>query len=328
MKPHNFFSNKQNIQFISWITQNKNSKKFQEILIKWVNENTKTKSPKDTEHERVQFITDSFNNNNTDFGKELIETFYIKFGKNIKNVEHLGNNKDHYDMLFTLDNGTVMSCEEKGNSNSTKISENDSSPWAQSIQRANIPGNQITQCKVLARLWYEKVICKNIIREDLGMTSEIPDYETWIKDAFRAGDPKTEYVKELKEKYRNKYGAKCSMNGKNNSPYDYRQDVVPFLEFTEEDKITLINEVQHKLDYVMSEKDCWLQTVGTIPNLKYKWFNHIGSPKIIKVEKKIGTLDTQFVFTTQDDNGVLKTFDTIIRFGKGTGYTNIRMDIR
>jgi len=78
----------------------------------------------------------------------------------------------------------------------------------------------------------------------------------------------------------------------------------------------------------MNEKDCWLQTVGMIPNLKFKWFKHIGSPKIIKVEKKIGTLDTQFIFTTQEETDVLKTFEAILRFGKGTGFTNIRMDIR
>jgi hypothetical protein len=160
------------------------------------------------------------------------------------------------------------------------------------------------------------------------MTSEIPEYEIWEKDAFRAGDPKTDYGKELKEKYRKKYGTKSSMNGKKNSPYDYRKDVVSLLEFSEEDKITLINEVQLKLDSLMIQKDCWLQTIGMIPNLKFKWFNHIGSPKIIKVEKRIGTLDSQFIFTTQDETGGLNTFGTILRFGKGTGYSNIRMDIR
>jgi hypothetical protein len=297
------------------------------VFLNWVDENTKTRSPKDTEHKRVQFITDSFNNN-TEFGKELKETFYTNFGKHITNVEHLGNNKDHYDLLFTLDDGTTMRCEEKGNSNSTKLSENDSPPWEQSVQRANIPGNQITMCKNFAVLWHDKVVCNKSIRDHLYMISEIPDYETWVKDAFRAGDPKTNYGKELKKNYRIEYGAKSSMNGKKNSPYDYRQDVVPLLEFTEEDKITLINEVQLKLDSVMNEKDCWLQTVGMIPNLKFKWFKHIGSPKIIKVEKKIGTLDTQFIFTTQEETDVLKTFEAILRFGKGTGFTNIRMDIR
>jgi len=327
MEASRFFSKKQHIQFIAWITQNKNNTNFKDDLVKWVNENTKTKSPKDIEHERVQFITDSFNNN-TEFGKELKETFYTQFGKRITNVEHLGNNKDHYDMRFTMDDGTTMSCEEKGNSNSTKLSKDGGSPWEQSIQRANIPGNQITMCKVFSRLWYDKVVCNNSIREDLNMTSEIPEYEIWEKDAFRAGDPKTDYGKELKEKYRKKYGTKSSMNGKKNSPYDYRKDVVSLLEFSEEDKITLINEVQLKLDSLMIQKDCWLQTIGMIPNLKFKWFNHIGSPKIIKVEKKIGTLDSQFIFTTQDETGGLNTFGTILRFGKGTGYSNIRMDIR
>jgi hypothetical protein len=289
--------------------------------------NTKTKSPKDIEHERVQFITDSFNNN-TELGKKLKETFYTKFGKRITNVDHLGNNNDHYDMRFYLDDGTTKTCEEKGNSNSNKLSDDDSSPWEQSIQRANIPGNKITMCKIFARLWHDKVVCNKSIRDDLNMISEFPDYETWIKDGFRTGDPQTNYVKELKEKYRRKYGAKSSMNGKKNSPYDYRQDVVPLLEFTEEDKITLIHEIQTKLNSVMNEKDCWLQTIGMVPNLKFKWFSHIGSPKIIKVAKKTGTLDTQFIFTTQDATGGVKTFETILRFGKGTGFTNIRMDIR
>ena len=315
---------KQPIKKKSKVNQTKTTQK----LIFTETQNTKKKSPKDIEHVRVQFITDSFNNN-TEFGKEFKVTFYTNFGKHITNVEHLGNNNDHYDMRFTLDDGTTMKCEEKGNSNSTKLSKDGSSPWEQSVQRANIPGNQITMCKVFTRLWYDKVVCNNSIREDLDITSEIPEYEIWEKDAFRAGDPKTDYVKELKEKYRRKYGAKSSMNGfTKTSPYDYRQDVVPLLEFNEEDKITLINEIQIKLDSIMSEKDCWLQTIGTIPNLKFKWFNHIGSPKIIKVEKKTGTLDTQFIFTTQDATGVVKTFETILRFGKGTGFTNIRMDIR
>ena len=122
------------------------------------------------------------------------------------------------------------------------------------------------------------------------------------------------------------------MNGKNNSPYNYRLKVNPLFDFTEEDKKILIKETQLKLDEIMNEKDCWLQTCGTIEDkLNFKWYKKISSHKIIDIKMTSGcgkkhNINSDLYFNYIVENG--NNFKCILRFGRGTGFSNIRYDIR
>ena len=77
----------------------------------------------------------------------------------------------------------------------------------------------------------------------------------------------------------------------------------------------------------MDEKECWLQTTGTLDNkISFKWYDKIESPKILDVNIvwKKGA-DIYFNFITDNKKN---DFSSILRFGKGTGFSNIRYDIR
>ena len=143
------------------------------------------------------------------------------------------------------------------------------------------------------------------------------------KDAFKFA-PNPDYGKELTKKYQTRHG-KTSMNGKKNSPKDYRIEVIK--EFTLDDNLKniLIKEVQKRLDEIMGEKDVWLQTTGDIETDKFsfKWSKNIVSQKIKDVVL-LPKSDINFLFNCEDE----KSFKCILRFGKGTGFSNIRLDFK
>ena len=117
------------------------------------------------------------------------------------------------------------------------------------------------------------------------------------------------------------------MNGKKDSPYDYRELVNEQFDFTDMDKKILIKETQNKLDLIMEEKECWLQTTGTIDSdISFRWYNKMESPQIKDITMSWNRgADIYFNFITQEKN---LDFKCILRFGKGTGFSNIRFDIR
>mgnify|MGYP001317003584 CR=1 FL=1 len=266
-------------------------------------------------------------NNNTSTGKLLKDEYEKEFGKKIKSVSPFGGNREHFDILVTDEDNKTRKIEEKhsnkGISNKT--------PWDDSVQRYNGPANQFSICKFYALLWYIFIIRGGEIQEYCECC-DIPSFPVWYeKDAMSNGDPRTTWGKKLKKKYQEEH-PKSSMNGKNNSPKDLRKYVNYSFERifnqNEQMKNILINETQIIMDKIMKEKEGWLQTTGVIESntFKCKWSDQIASPTIISVEAsyKEGS-DIYFVFKTQEENN---EFKSIIRFGKGTGFSNIRYDIR
>tara|TARA_B100000674_G_C37809158_1_gene900275 strand:- start:35 stop:901 length:867 start_codon:yes stop_codon:yes gene_type:complete len=282
---------------------------------------------KKVEEKRVNFIINEVNQN-TPLGISIKDSFELKFGKKIEKFENIGGKlKDHYDLIIVCEDGTRLKCEEKGTNCFYESLEDFTQPWANSVQRFNGPGNKFKIGIKYAKLWYSLVVSNKEISKEYGVNSEIPSEEEWLtKDAFQCGNPKTEWGKEFKRKYRAKH-PKSSMNGKINSPKDYREIVNEDFKLTEEDKVILLKETQEILDHIMNEKECWLQTCGTIENkLNFRWHDKIEPPKItdIELEWKKGA-DIYFNFITENN---LADFKCILRFGKGTGFSNIRFDIR
>ena len=104
-------------------------------------------------------------------------------------------------------------------------------------------------------------------------------------------------------------------------------DEVGFYDFTLTDDETkiFIQQIKDKLNDVLSQKDCFLQTKGDIDTdeFEFAWRDAVASPNItsinIRREKDI------FIDLFDDEN---EGFTGILRWGKGCGFTNIRFDVR
>lgn len=276
---------------------------------------------------RIKKIIDCINNKN-EIGLKLRSEFQNKFNKQIDTIiNNGGTNTDHYDFSIKCSNNEIIKCEEKSTCKNIKNLENIILPWQKSVQRFNGPGNKFTIGIKYAKHWYQKVIKEGNLKEEYNIKSNIPTEQEWLdKDAFKCGNPKSEYGKEFKKKYREKHN-RSSLNGKLNSQKDYRVDVNNSFKFNEDDKKQLIKETQEKLNLIMNDKDCWLFTCGNIDNkFNFKWFSKIDSVQILDVTmtyKEGG--DIYFNFKTQSEE---TDFKSILRFGKGTGFSNIRFDLR
>ena len=291
----------------------------------------KRKTNRLREDERVDFLCDSINNR-TPFGVELKTTYYKKLNKEIDYVEKTNQNQSHFDIVIYHTDKTKNRCEEKGTETLLSCDKLElGNPWDNSVQRFNGPGNKFSIGLEYAKAWYNIVLKENgeHLRSEYNITAKIPEIDTWLeKDAFACGDPVTEFGIELKKNYREKH-PKTSMNGKNGSPKDYRELVnKQFVEdFNKKKAEVLIKEVQSILNNIMNEKDCWLKTSGNIKNdkLTFCWVNKIKPPKITGVEISWNKgADIYFNFKGDE----LNDFKCILRFGKGTGFSNIRFDIR
>jgi hypothetical protein len=267
---------------------------------------------------RINFIIKNINDR-TVFGDKLRTSYTEKFEKEIlEAVNHGGDLKSHYDFIIKHTDGTEIKCEEKGSENKKLMNK---SPWENSVQVFNGSGKKFSVARKWAEEWYNKVTTLPEIIETYS-TGPPPSIEEWLKkDAFVCGDPKTEYSKKLKKEYRALY-PKCSMNGFGKSPYDYRKLVNPSFSFDQTDKETLIKETQEILDAIFPEKGCWLQTSGNDETMKFKWWGEIDAPKIKGVKMKYST-DLDFIYECDT-----LTLQAKLRFGKGCGFSNVRLDIK
>lgn len=277
---------------------------------------------------RVQWISEQINSR-TEMGTKMCQDYFKTFGKEILRVEQKGSNTDHYDLLIYHTDGTSKTCEEKGSKIYRKRMDSFVIPWDNSVQRYNGIGNKFTIGRKYADLWYDLIVANKDTSNFYGIDiSLIPTKEEWLRrEAFACGDPKTEWGRLLKKKHREMYPGHTSMNGKFGVPFDSREIVNPKFIFTEDDKHILLKETQIKLDQIMNEKECWLQTSGTIEEpFNWQWHDKIESPKIKDIEMTWSKgADIYFDFIAENAK---YNFKCILRFGKGTGFSNIRFDIR
>ena len=274
---------------------------------------------------RVLWISENINNK-TLIGTKMCQDYFKTFGKHIERVEQKGSNSDHYDLLIYNTDGTTTRCEEKGSKTYRKIMDSFEIPWNNSVQRFNGIGKNFNIARKYAELWYDLIVSNKDTSTFYGIDiSLIPTKEEWLRrDAF-AFAPKTEWGLLLKKKHREMYPGHTSMNGKKGVPVDSREIVNPKFIFTENDKQILLKEALIKLNQIMNEKECWLQTSGNIEEpFNWQWHDKIESPKIKDIEMTWSKgADIYFHFIAENAN-----FKGILRFGKGTGFSNIRFDIR
>ena len=280
------------------------------------------KTAKKDEDIRVKWICENINNQ-TELGESIIIKYYENFNKIILYVEKKGGNNIHYDILIHHHDGTTFRCEEKGSQSYTENINENTPPHENSVEFYNGPSQKFSISKKYLKLWYDLIV-NNIDINNKYNLPKPPTFEEWLVGGpYCMVDPKSEYSIKTKENYRNIYPKK-SMNGWGHDNIDYRIEPNKAFNMTDEEKSTLIKEVQEIYNDIMNQKDVWLQTTGTIDGpFSFKWFNKIEPKKIINVEL-VKKKDIEFIFKLEDNT----SFTGIMRWGKGCGFSCFRVDFK
>ena len=282
-------------------------------------ERTKAKAKKNEESDIKEIVT-AINDPLSAAGIQLRSAFKEVFGVEVEGArqKNSGGRGTHFD-FEVLVSGSWKKVEHKG-SKAYKAINVDEPPWTGGVEFFNGTGKLFTLGCLYARQWYDKYIASGALANKYGLTSEIPDYDTWFaKDAMRQGDPTTPFGLELRSKFRGEgaihLGGGC---------FDERNEMTCNFIIDDANFEIIKNEVLEKAKEVLVQKDYWLQIHGDI-NSKFfcKWSPPLTLTSITQV-KRIPCSDLLLEFTT--DMGF--PIRSILRWGKGQGLSNIRIDLR
>ena len=292
---------------------------------------------KKDEEMRLKLIYDNCNNN-TPIGIKIKENYKKKFNKEIKEINITAKRTDHYDLQIIHIDGTIKKCEEKGTKTyHPNINQKNKKPWEYSVQIFNGYGDHFGVCHIFAKLWYKLYIEPDNINEKYNIETPIPSCEEWINtDAF-SFDVKSKYAIELKKNFREIHGL-TSLNGRSikgfkPNNFDYRINFKNNFKklFTDEIKKIMIEEVQEKFNKAFKEKECYLQTTGDIEtdNFSFKWYEPIEPPKIKDIIMRNTGTDIDFDIIKENNKNIeYYEYWLKLRFGRGSGYSNIRLDFK
>jgi len=223
----------------------------------------------------------------------------------------------HYDLEIELNNTWWKKVEHKG-SQQYRMPSPGERPWNAGVQFHNGGCEKYSIARKYARLWYDMYIASGILRQEFDLMSPTPTFEEWFeKDCRVQSDPKTSFGKELKQKVRDARGEKASLLEK-------RAAVIEALEITEEDTNTLIAEVLPIANNVLLQKEYWLSIHGNLEgDFHAVWYPQFAIESIQQVIVK-KNLDVEFTFVCPNDF----TFHAILRWGKGAGFSCLRIDLK
>ena len=271
---------------------------------------------------RIEWICKQINDN-TDMGIKIKEDYFKEFNKQILHVEKKGNNRDHYDILIYHTDETTGRCEEKGTKHYNDIINPDTPPHENSVEFYNGPAEKFSISKKYLKSWYDLVVNNHEINQKYNLSDPPPFGEWLVGGPYCMIDPTSEHSIKTKENYRNIYPKK-SMNGHGHDEIDYRIEPKNAFNIDDEEKSTLIKEVQDIYNDILNQKDVWLQTTGIIDGpFSFKWFDKIEPKKIVDVEL-VKKKDIEFIFKLEDNS----SFTGIMRWGKGCGFSCFRMDFK
>lgn len=254
----------------------------------------------------------------TPAGSRILSSFKEKFGVEISSARcRSGTDRGtHYDFEVEV-NGMWKKVEHKG-SIVYRLPTHEDAPWKYGVQFHNGGCEKYSLARKYARVWYTLYIESGKLREEFGINAPTPTFEEWFeKDCRVQGDPRTAFGKELKMKVRERHGAKASL-------LDKRADVLQAIEITDEDKATLMKEVLPVVNEVLSQKELWLAIYGKLDSE----FNAVWYPQLmiddiedVIVEKK-KDLEFRFLYSNKFQ------FYGILRWGKGAGFSCLRLDLK
>jgi hypothetical protein len=257
--------------------------------------------------------------------QSIISSFAITFpGKRIidAKIRDGSNRSTHHDICILVqdihnNNETWFNVEHKGSINVTAKSKA-TKPWALGVQFANLSCIKFTMAKKYAQKWYDILISSDKLKNEFEISAEIPTFNDWYsKDCCSQGDPKTSFGIELKNKVRLKTNGSSLLNK--------RKEVIDNLTLDENDIEIFKNEVLPIVKDVLEQKDYFLIIKGLLcsDNFNVSWYpkfiiNDIISINVIK--KK----DIEFEFKCSDN----VSFNGILRWGKGAGFSCLRIDFK
>ena len=257
-------------------------------------------------------------------GQRFLTSFKEKFDCEILDARaRQGSSRGtHYDfdILVRFPNGEEVwkHVEHKG-SKACRPIKDDEKPWAAGVQFHNGGCDKYSLAKDYAKKHYDIHIASGSLKTAFGLSAPTPSFEDWFKqDCCVQDDPRSAFGKELKQKVRAKRGVRSSL-------LKERQPVIEALEITEEVKQQLIKEVLPIANQALEQKDYWLTICGSLEdgNFNIAWNPKftIGSIQDLEITKK---KDITFKFKCSDDF----TFGGILRWGKGAGFSCLRVDLK
>lgn len=257
-------------------------------------------------------------NTRTPTGLKILAAFKDTFGVEPTAArERTGSNRGtHYDFEVEVDH-VWKKVEHKG-SQVYRLPNADDAPWKAGVQFHNGGCEKYSLARKYARTWYETHLQSGALKEEFAISAPCPEFDEWFeKDCRTQGDPKTPFGEELKRKVRDARGPKASLLEK-------RKSVLDALEITEEDKSTLIAEVLPIANQALEQKEYWLSIHGSLDGDFYAvWYPQF---KIESIQDVVITknLDVELTFLCANDF----TFHGILRWGKGAGFSCIRVDLK
>jgi hypothetical protein len=269
------------------------------------------------EVEDIQMIVDAINAR-TLVGCRIIDAFRTKFGREITAARHrTGPSRGtHYDFEVEVD-GQWKKVEHKGEK-LYRIPLPTDAPWKAGVQFHNGGCEKYSLARAYAQTWYSQLVGSGTLADEFGITAPIPEFEEWFeKDCRVQGDPRTAFGRELKRKVREVRGARSSL-------LDKRAAVLDALTIAEEDKATLIAEVLPIANHALLQKEYWLSIHGSVKgDFHACWYPQFAIESItdVIVEKR---LDLEITFVSTGGFN----FNAIMRWGKGAGFSCLRIDLK
>ncbi len=260
-------------------------------------------------------------------GLRLMTSFKEKFNLELLDARaRAGNRGVHYDFQILVETKVLnirdrtwstkqvwKNVEHKGSQSTSPIPA-DQTPWAAGVQFHNGGCDKYTIGRLYARCWYDTLIASGRLKTSWNLTSPTPTFDEWFhKDAKRQDDPTTEFGVELKRKVRES-GQKLG---------DLRTQVHAVFQPTEADLSLFKEEVLAVLNRCLQEKDYWLTIHGNIlGDFHCAWY-----PQFLLADLSAVTMrkekDIWFDFESSETK-----FSSILRWGKGAGFSNLRIDAR
>ena len=262
--------------------------------------------------------------NRTPTGLKLVAAFERRFGCRLLDARQLkaaGGRGKHYDLEIEVEGLGWQKVEHKGSATYKPI-DHEQPPWVQGVQFYNGTGSKYTLAIRYATEWHTKYIASGHINRTYGLKSTPPSLDEWLKkDAFVQGNPKTTWGLELRSKFRPADGTR----GKRAGCFDERDEMKQLFNVADCDLTTITKEVLELAQAVLSEKNYWLQIQGDVAgNFNCEWHPQINVSKITDVQVVEECSDVLIRFQT--DMGF--PIHAMLRWGKGQGLSNIRIDLR
>jgi hypothetical protein len=270
----------------------------------------------------IAFIVNAIHGKTT-MGMRFISAFHTAFGDTLLDARpRQGSNRGtHYDfdaLVRFKDGSEIWKHVEHKGAKGGAIKDGEK-PWAAGVQFHNGGCDKYTITRDYAKLHHETHIASGNLTRQWGIASPAPSFEEWWKsDCCRQDDPGTAFGKELKAAVRVVRGPKGSLLAE-------RAPVVAALLDTEEVKAQLAKEVLPIANSVLEMKDYWLTVRGSLEagDFALAWNPKfvIGAINEVVITKK---KDVLFDFHCSDDF----RFKGIMRWGKGAGFSCLRIDLK